>query len=214
MEPSLLSYCPDNPKDPTMRKIIVSICLSFLFLGIITLFWYNEWVYSLPTAIPYNYRSVETGTVIDLGFKFQSPGKPLFLHFFNPDCPCSRFNIAHFKTLVTQYGKEVDFGIIVLTARNYTAGQIQAKFGLQIPVSFDSSIATACGVYSTPQAVILTANHKLYYRGNYNKSRYCTDKSSNYAQIALEGLLHKQTALVFDPYALTAYGCKLPECKK
>ena len=197
-----------------MRKLIVSICLSLLFLGIITLFWYNEWVYSLPTAIPNNYRSVETGTVIDLRVKFQSPDKPLFLHFFNPDCPCSRFNIAHFKALVTQYGKEVDFGVVVLTARNYTAGQIQAKFGLPIPVSFDASIATACGVYSTPQAVILTANHKLYYRGNYNKSRYCTDKSSNYAQIALEDLLHKQTAVVFDQFAWTAYGCQLPECKK
>jgi hypothetical protein len=115
---------------------------------------------------------------------------------------------------VQQYGKAVDFGIVVLTAKGYTASQIQDKFGIRIPVSFDSSIAATCGVYSTPQAVIITAGHKLYYRGNYNKSRYCTNKSSNYAQIALDALLHRDNAIVFDRYALTAYGCRLPECKK
>jgi hypothetical protein len=197
-----------------MRKAIVIAGLSLLFGGIIALFWYNEWVYSLPTAIPDKYRPVETGSVIDLAGKFPSVNKPLFLHFFNPDCPCSRFNITHFKSLVQQYGKAVDFGIVVLTAKGYTASQIQDKFGIRIPVSFDSSIAATCGVYSTPQAVIITAGHKLYYRGNYNKSRYCTNKSSNYAQIALDALLHRDNAIVFDRYALTAYGCRLPECKK
>lgn len=188
--------------------------MTLLFLGIATLFWYNEWVYSLPTAIPDKYLAVQTGSVIDVAVKFQSANKPLFLHFFNPDCPCSRFNITHFKSLVKQYGKDVDFAIVVLTSRHYTAGQIQQKFDIDLPVSFDSSIAVACGVYSTPQAVIIAAGHKLYYRGNYNKSRYCTDKNSNYAQIALEALLHKDSTIVFDRYALTAYGCRLPECKK
>jgi hypothetical protein len=197
-----------------MRRAVVIACLSLLFGGIITLFWYNEWVYSLPTAVPEKYRPVDTGSVIDLSGKFRTGNRPLFLHFFNPDCPCSRFNMAHFKSLVKQYGNDVNFGIVVLTARNYTASQIQDKFGLRIPVSFDSSIAAACGVYSTPQAVIITATHKLYYRGNYNKSRYCTNKSSNFAQIALDGLLHRDSAIVFDRYALTAYGCRLPECKK
>jgi Iodothyronine deiodinase len=197
-----------------MRKAIIIVFLSLLFGGIIALFWHNEWVYSLPTKVPENYRPVDTGSVIDLNGKFQSGNRPLFLHFFNPDCPCSRFNITHFKTLVRQYGKDVDFGIVVLTAKEYTAAQIQDKLGIRIRVSFDSSVAAACGVYSTPQAVIITADHKLYYRGNYNKSRYCTDKNSNYAQIALDGLLHISATPVFDRFALTAYGCRLPGCKK
>jgi hypothetical protein len=197
-----------------MRRAIVIVCLSLLFGGIITLFWYNEWVYSLPTTVPDKYKPVETGSVIDLSGRFQSGNRPLFLHLFNPDCPCSRFNITHFKSLVKQYGNDVDFGVVVLTAKEYTASQIQDKFGIGIRVSFDSSIAAACGVYSTPQAVIITAGHKLYYRGNYNKSRYCTDKNSNYAQIALDGLLHGSANTVIDRFALTAYGCRLPGCKK
>jgi hypothetical protein len=214
MGPFLRSFCQDKLKIYHMRKAIVVVCLTLSFGGIIALFWYNEWVFRLPTAIPENYRPVDIGSDINLAGKFQTGKRPLFLHFFNPDCPCSRFNITHFKSLVREYGAGVDFGIVVLTAGNYTASQIQDKFGLHIPVYFDSSIAAVCGVYSTPQAVIITAAHKLYYRGNYNKSRYCTAKSSNYAQKALDGLLHKDSAIVFDRYALTAYGCRLPECKK
>ena len=198
-----------------MRKGIVIFCLSLLFLGIIGLFWRNEWVYNLPTPVPENYKTVNPGSIIDFAGKFQSDNdRPLFLHFFNPDCPCSRFNITHFKSLVKQYDKEVDFRIVVMNNKDYTAREIQDKFDIQIPVSFDSAIAVSCGVYSTPQAVIISADHKLFYRGNYNKSRYCTDKKSNYAQIALEGLLHRNSNFVFDRFALTAYGCQLPKCTK
>jgi hypothetical protein len=198
-----------------MRKGFVILCLSLLFVGIVVLFWRNEWVYSLPTPVPENYKTVNTGSTIEFAGKF-NPGndRPLFLHFFNPDCPCSRFNIAHFKSLVRQYGNEVDFRIVVMNNSDYTAREIQEKFDIKIPVSFDSTIAVSCGVYSTPQAVIISADHKLYYRGNYNKSRYCTDKKSNYAQIALEGLLHRNSTMVFDRFALTAYGCQLPKCTK
>ena len=78
---------------------------------------------------------------------------------------------------------------------------------------FDKSIAVLCGVYSTPQAVLLDTNHKLYYRGNYNKSRYCTDKNSDYARMAIDSLLHHHEP-VNNEYALKAYGCQLPGCTK
>ena len=98
--------------------------------------------------------------------------------------------------------------------KSYTAEDIQDKFGLNIPILFDQSIAAACGVYSTPQAVLLDTDHKLYYRGNYNKSRYCTDKKSNYAQMAIDSLLMKQHNPIFSQTALKSYGCSLPICKK
>ena len=209
-----------------IKKGLVIGFLSLVFLGIAFLFWRNEWIYNLPTPVPEKYQPVNTGATIDLPASLQlsstlqsssafSPArKPLFLHFFNPDCPCSRFNMTYFKTLVNQYGSRVDFAIVVLNNEDYTAKRVQDKYGLGIPVFFDSSIAVRCGVYSTPQAVILDADRKLYYRGNYNRSRYCTDPKSNYAQQALDGLLQKKIDLHFDRFALTAYGCRLPNCKK
>jgi hypothetical protein len=187
--------------------------LCLVFTGIVALFWYNELIYQLPTPVPDNYKQVKKGQYIPLpGQLIADQEKPVFLHFFNPDCPCSKFNINHFKSLVKEYGQQVNFVIVVVNNDRYSALQIQKKFDIDMPVSFDTALATASGVYSTPQAAILDNTHQLYYRGNYNKSRYCTDKKSNYAQIALEALLQNSSGISFDRYALTAYGCELPQC--
>ncbi|MDB5191087.1 MAG: hypothetical protein JWQ96_650 [Segetibacter sp.] len=198
-----------------MRKGAILIWLVILSSAVAALFWYNEWVYALPTPVPATYKGVSRGQKIHLKQKVSESNKPVFLHFFNPDCPCSRFNINHFKSLVKQYGNEVAFGIVVMSAdKGYTAKAIQDKFDLNIPVYFDSAIAKECGVYSTPQAVILSPDNTLYYRGNYNKSRYCTEKKSNYAQIALDSLLNKSLHPIYNQAALKAYGCELPTCNK
>jgi hypothetical protein len=96
----------------------------------------------------------------------------------------------------------------------YSAKQIRDKFDLNLPVIFDASLAASCGVYSTPQAVLLNKYHVLYYRGNYNSSRYCTDEKTSYAKIALEGLLHNHEKIFFNQLALRAYGCQLPQCTR
>ena len=73
----------------------------------------------------------------------------------------------------------------------------------------DGSLGRALGVYSTPQAVILNGDGTLFFRGNYNLSRYCADAKTEYARLALEH------ALAHTPYtapegANIAYGCELP----
>jgi hypothetical protein len=198
-----------------VKKGIVLIWLTIIFTGIAFLFWHNEFVYSLPTPIPKSYKVVTAGNIVHIPESLQPKnGKPVFLHFFNPDCPCSKFNITYFKSLVKQYSNEATFAIVVMNNKSYTAHQIQNKFDLNIPVMFDTSIAISCGVYSTPQAVIIDTDQKLYYRGNYNRSRYCTDNKSNYAQQALDSLLHNKYDIIFNKFALKAYGCSLPNCLK
>ena len=196
-----------------MKKGTAIVWLALLLAGVIALFWHNDWVYSLPTPVPKNYHPVHPGEEMPVTLKLRSSnGKPLFLHFFNPDCPCSRFNIAHFKSLVRQYGHEANFEIVVMSDKQYTVKGIQDRFDIDVPVLFDTAIAAACGVYSTPQAVIIDAGNKLFYRGNYNRSRYCADTKSEYARMALDSLLHRHFHIAFDQFALTAYGCRLPGC--
>lgn len=200
-----------------MKKTLLISWLIILFAAIGYLFWHNEWKYSLPTPVPAKYQAVIPGAFINLANAVdQHQGKPVFLHFFNPDCPCSRFNIGQFKLLVKQYSDRISFSVVVLCAdASYTVADIQDKFGLTLPVLFNKAIADECGVYSTPQAVLIGTDSKLYYRGNYNKSRYCTDKNSNYAQIAIDSLLHKNVNPLFAQAALKSYGCTLPvSCSK
>ena len=114
------------------------------------------------------------------------------------------------------YGSKINFAVVVLTKdKDYNEATIREKYGLTVPVLFDSSLVAACGVYSTPQAVLINTDQVLYYRGNYNRSRYCSDKKSNYAQMAIDSLLANRQQPGFNPYAFTAYGCSLPAgCKK
>src|ERR1700761_167452 len=201
-------------KENEMKKIMVTGWLILLLLIVGSLFWYNEWRYHLPTPIPQNYKVVNIGQIISIALPVKDKKQPMFLHFFNPGCPCSRFNMTNFKQLYRQYNKQLNFIIVVMSSRTYTVQEIQDKFDLPVPVLFNPAIARACGVYSTPQVALLDAGNKLYYRGNYNRSRYCTDEKTNYAKTAIVSLLNSYPLLVSDPLALKAYGCSLPNCIK
>ena len=197
-----------------MRKWALGILLVSIFCAIAGIFWHNEYVYSLPTPVPTNYTNVRLGSSVRLTKDIQATGKPLFIHFFNPSCPCSKFNIPHFTSLAKKYADQLNFAVVVLSKdKNYSVEDIQEKFKIKIPVSFDAANAKACGVYSTPQAVIID-NGKLYYRGNYNKSRYCVDKQTSFAEMAIDSLFLHKTNPEFTRAALLSYGCTLPECKK
>lgn len=201
-----------------MRKGLVVAWLTLILAGIAGIFWYNEWKYSLPTPIPVNYHDVQHGALVALPEPAQQllTGKPLLLHFFNPDCPCSRFNMPQFKSLVKEYGAQTNFAIVLMSPKKYSAAQLQKKFDLPypVPVLADSAIAVACGVYSTPQAVIIDTSRHLYYRGNYNSSRYCSNEKTAFARLALADLLNHNYSPIFSPLALKAYGCQLPICTK
>jgi len=197
------------------KKLLLGLWFTFLLLSIGYLFWQNEFKYSLPTPIPKNYHAIAMGSKVELGSCCAFDNKPIFIHFFNPECPCSRFNVPHVSSLIKKYGDQINFKIVVLNKqKNFTIDEIQQKFDAKIPVYFDESIAKNCGVISTPQAVLLDQSHNLYYRGNYNKTRYCTDASSNYAQMAIDSLLRRKDNPSFNALALRAYGCSLPKCTK
>jgi thiol-disulfide isomerase/thioredoxin len=197
------------------KKLLLTLWFSLLFGAILLLFWQNEYKYSLPTPIPKDHHDIAMGARIDLGEKFFEKNKPVFIHFFNPDCPCSRFNVPHVAELIKKYGDKINFNIVVLNkVKDFTVEEIQNKFDAKIPVFFDKAIADKCGVFSTPQAVLIDASQNLYYRGNYNKTRYCTNAESNYAQIAIDSLLNQNSKPSFDALALKAYGCSLPKCTK
>lgn len=197
------------------KKLLLCVWFALLFASIGFLFWQNEFKYSLPTPIPKNYHDIAMGSKINLSQCCPFDNKPVFFHFFNPDCPCSRFNVPHVSDLIKKYGDRINFKIVVLNKhKTFTIEEIQQKFGARIPVYFDEGIAEKCGVISTPQAVLLDPSHNLYYRGNYNKTRYCTDAESNYAQMAIDSQLKQNNSPSFNALALRAYGCSLPNCTK
>lgn len=183
---------------------------SSFFIG--KIFWSQELRYTQPTPIPADYTPVPVASDVQLKLPFiNDTGKPKHLHFYNPDCPCSRFNFDHFLSLTKKYDGQIDFYIVIPFAESFE--RVNRLYGDKLPVLVDSNerLSKALGVYSTPQAVIIDDAGKLYYRGNYNKSRYCTDAKTNFAQIALESVLSGKPAPQLGQLSSMSYGCQLKE---
>ncbi|MEM6348865.1 MAG: redoxin domain-containing protein [Bacteroidota bacterium] len=192
-----------------MRSIILIICLGLIASQIVYIFWREEYRYSLPTPIPIEYTSVPINSCVPIpNIEMSVPRSGYLLHFFNPECPCSRFNLKHFNRLYTQFGQEIAFAVVIPE----DADVLEAHRLLEVPISVlqdrGDSIAQAYGVYSTPQAVIIRPTGSLYFRGNYNKARFCSQPSTNFAQLSLESLLQNEPAPNWGPLASNAYGCR------
>jgi peroxiredoxin len=197
-----------NTKNSFFILLAISILIAIGFA-----FWKQEVQYALPTPIPTDYRAVATGEALKLRLKLPfTKQQPVLLHFFNPACPCSRFNLKHFRTLVKQYGHVITFCAVVPEGYKGHTERVRQSLGLSVAVIADEGkqLARSCGVYSTPQAALIDAKGHLYYRGNYNKSRYCTLKNTSFAQRAIDSLLAGSPAPLLGELATRSYGCELP----
>lgn len=190
-----------------IRYLLVASLLISITAAVVYIFWSEEVRYSLPTPVPVNYKTVAINTTIDLSNFNLASASAKYFHFYNPDCPCSRFNAKHINNLIEAHADSIEAYIVVPTKNDVTLAK--QEFGNSLPVLVDENgeLATACGVYSTPQAVIIDQHAKLYYRGNYNQARYCTSRATNYAELALVSLINGAKPPVFDLLATESYGC-------
>jgi len=204
---------------PLWRPITaVGVVLGLLTLVGYTL-WEQDWKWGLPTPRPAQLRQPPVGAPLDLPAQVTAQwttatGRPLLLHFFNPDCPCSRFNQDHVRDLIrTHRGR-----LTIVAVIEPEGGPVQARavanaereLGVPVLLDADGSLAKMVGVYSSPQAVVVTAAGALYYRGNYNLARYCTDTQTEFARLALEHVLAGAPKYDAPVQARIAYGCPLP----
>lgn len=196
------------------KKYFLFTAMMTCILGIIGyIFWMKEVQYLTPTPVPKNHIKIPLGQKIELHESLKTENKkPMFLHFYNADCPCSRFNIKEFKQLLSDYEDQVQFKVIIQSEDDEAVTKFIDKFELKTPVvhDIDGSISVSCGIYSTPQAAIIDKEGLLYYKGNYNKARFCTQKDSRFADIALDNLLKGNPLPKLSNLANVSYGCELP----
>ncbi len=216
-----------------MLKNILIFTLFLVGFGlIIAIFWYEEMRFALPTQKPKNFVAKKLGTLVQFSDKInvgdnkkkhnkkfdiqkidtqKIDNKPTLLHFFSAKCPCSRFNATHVKELLEKFGKKINF-LAVIEAQDETEAQISlGHCGLDMDFVLDKNgkIADSCGVYATPQAVILDKNQHIYFRGNYNVARYCLDENTQFVRLALEAYLQQKPLPAFSLPTFQAYGCSL-----
>lgn len=211
-----------SPHRSGKAKTALVLALSAGLLAVIgVVFWHQDLRYSLPTPRPAALPEVMAGATVPLGefLPAANPAtgdaRPWFLHFFNPGCPCSRFNLEHLRTLHQRFGDRARF--VAVLQGEATPAELLARFraedglaGMDAVPDPEGRLAAACGVYSTPQAALLSPAGQLLFRGNYNASRYCADPNTEFARLALEALLAGRPIPALPPEAGVAYGCELP----
>lgn len=196
-----------------IKLVSFSLFVSITLGTIGVIFWNQELKFVKPTPVPEDFVPVSPGDSVDLSHLLGSVEKDIFVHFYNYDCPCSRFNMKEFEFMVHDYEDRVQF-LAVIQSENKSQKEIEEfeeKYGLGIPTVMDpdGKIAKALGVYSTPQAVIISKG-KVFFKGNYNKARFCTSKNTKFAELALEALVNNKPAPHFPELAYVPYGCELP----
>ena len=203
-------------------KFTVAIRKLILFLIVIPtavtligwVFWKQELRYTLPTPVPSNFVDVKAGTKVDLVREIPTTNnKPTLLHFFNFDCPCSRFNMRDFESMAKQFGNDVNFYVVIQSDDEDDQDRFQKKYGLDIPTILDKDgiISDKCGIYATPQGVLLDKESTIYFKGNYNIARYCTKKETRFAELAIAHLLKNEPLPLALQYELKEpFGCSLP----
>jgi hypothetical protein len=196
-------------------RIAVALAASSLCLSTaVAAFWYQDWQYSLPTPKPTDVPTVAFGTHVDAPAVLGRPlgDSPLVIHVVDPDCPCSRFNRDHLRALVRRFGGRLSF-VALVQGRGDGDALVRSFRAWDIPIDVVADEggrrAAMLGVYSTPQAVVLTADGRLYFRGNYNSTRYCVDARTEFARIAIEHVLSGATLPALPEAATVAYGCPL-----
>lgn len=193
----------------TSSRLVAAVTVTIVSVaGIALTLWDADWRYGLPTPRPPQVTRLEKGSLVSLPAPvraWQRAKLPLLIHFFNPECPCSRFNREHLVTLHETFKDRVQFVVVAQTARG---ASFESPLGADVPVVFDehANVADALGVYSTPQAVLLDADGRLAYQGNYNRARYCDDARTQFVRLALEALQTPSMQLT----EIEPWGCQLP----
>ena len=207
------------PRVAPWRPITASLTVLALLTFVGYVFWEQDWKWGLPTPRPSSLRQLPMGAQPELPAAVtarwrRGSGRPLYLHFFNPDCPCSRFSQDHVRDLIRAHRGAVTIIAVIEpeggTVPARSVARVERDLGVPALLDADGSLARTLGVYSSPQAVLVTSGGGLYFRGNYNLARYCTDARTAFAQLALESLRGGAAAFHAPRAATVAYGCPLP----
>ena len=200
---------------PITAVLVVVTLLGFVGYTM----WEQDWKWGLPTPRPDHLTQLPIGTRLALPDTVTArwtaaSGRPLVLHFFNPDCPCSRFNQDHVRDLIRAHRGRVTIVAVIEPEGGPVSPRAVANaerdLGVPVLLDADGSLAKYVGVYSSPQAVVVTPAGALYFRGNYNLARYCTDARTEFARIAIEHVLSGAPKYDAPLQARIAYGCPLP----
>jgi hypothetical protein len=120
------------------KTIVFIFVVVFVTVSVGWIFWQHELKYAAPTPIPHNFVDVPVGAEIELANWGIPSHKLTLLHFFNPNCPCSKFNMKEFGALVRKYKDQINFVVILQSNDDEQIAAFKTKYELNVKIVADT----------------------------------------------------------------------------
>lgn len=186
------------------------------FVGILVSVWivstvFAFWWFQFRNIQAFDSNAVKNQTVFfesgELGARLESlinknlQGKKLkpisVVHFWNPDCPCNRFNEVHVKKIISDYAeKNVQFTIVVSgnseEQRKLLRERASKTFTHHGVTNIRSDWPMDKGPPSSPAVGVVNSNGELVYFGPYSLGANCSPDKGKFVETVLDHLHDKK----------------------
>lgn len=115
------------------------------------------------------------------------------VHFWNPECPCNRFNEVHVKKIISEYAdKNVQFTIMVsgnsAEKRKLQEDRARKIFTHQAVINIRSDWPMEKGPPSSPAVGVINNHGELVYFGPYSLGANCSPDKGKFVENILDHL--------------------------
>jgi len=194
------------------KKIIGILSLVVLLGIIITIFWIEEFQYYQELSPPENYPTIQLLDTIK--FQKKTIKCPAFIHFYDENCDYSKINLGHLQFFLPDFQDKLFFYVVCTSDIN--SEKFRKKYQIPDFVNIlpdtEQNIVKSCGVYTTPHAVLIDENKRLYFSGNYNsQTGLCSPNNISNSAPAMALLFFSKQAdyPIFPPFLVRAWGCPI-----
>jgi hypothetical protein len=125
------------------------------------------------------------------------------VHFWNPDCRCTRFNRGHAKEVMQSYSAR---GIEFLVA--VPAADMRSQAHHAFPQASEVIVASRLSDFSSPAAAAFDGYGELVYFGPYSEGAFCTTGDDAPVERVLDALVAAEAPRAW--LNLSAVGCYCP----
>ena len=153
--------------------------------------------------------------LVEASYRTENKAAISVIHFWDPDCPCSRFNEVHVKKIISSYiAKNVQFTIVVkggtAEARHEHMRLAQQVFQDSAVKEIRSDWPVQNGPPSSPAVAVINRQGQLVYFGPYSLGARCAPDKGKFVETVLDKLDSEKNSASKKQLNTLAVGCFCP----
>ncbi len=173
---------------PKGRGIMALVLVTLWLLGTVYAFWWFQFrdirTFELEAAALQELTFVQPPVSTKA-----ADGRPLVVHFRDPDCACTRFNDAHVRQLVQAYAaRGIDFRVHELVPAGENPAELFGRGMEAVRVTKELLAALP----AVPAAAVWDERGNLVYLGPYASGAVCVTGEGRYVENVLDALLRDE----------------------